>query len=275
MNNTFLKYIGIALLTSLLMLNACKKDDNTITNTASTTTNNGSLLLEFDHKVGTAALVFNQTYTLNNAQVSINKMQYYVSNVVLTKSDGSTYTVTKEQSYFFVKHLDGSKGTVTLTNLPIADYTSVSFVLGIDREKSLTLSGTTQSGVLDNASYPGSEMTWNWNSGYIFVKMEGNVATTTTAKAFQRHIGLYGGQSGTDINNIKIIKLDLKNSSNVVTPAKVSTTVTPKIHLFVDVTKMFTDNYYPDQILSIMSGANSKAVADAYVNMFVVDHVHN
>jgi len=271
MNNTFLKYIGIALLTSLLMLNACKKDNNTTTNS----TSNGSLAIEFEHNVGADALVFNKTYTLNNAQVSINKMQYYVSNVVLTKSDGSTYTVTKEQSYFFVKHIDGATGSITLNNVPVGDYTSVSFVLGIDREKSLSLSGTTQSGVLDNTNYPGSEMTWNWNSGYIFVKMEGNVATATTAKAFQRHIGLYGGQSGTDINNIKVIKIDLKNANNVTTPATVTNSITPMIHLSVNVSQMFTNGYYPDQILSIMSGASSKAVADAYVNMFSLEHVHN
>lgn len=269
MKNQILKFITIV--TFIIIAISCKKDDSS----SSSTSTEGSLSVEFDHRVGSSdLLVFNQSYTINGVETSFSKMQYYISNIVLTKTDGTTYTVPKEQSYYYVTHKDGSTGSLTINNVPTGDYTNIQFILGVDREKSLSLVGSTQTGVLDNVTYPGSDMSWSWNLGYIFLKMEGKVSDGST---FKRHIGLFGGTTGEDVNNIKTFSIDLKNSSGTSTPAKVSSNISPNIHLYVDITKVFTTGYYPTDILMIMSdGPKSQAVANAYANgLFWLGHVEN
>ena len=54
-----------------------------------------------------------------------------------------------------------------LDSVANGDYTSIKFILGVDSAHNHTLS---QEGVLD----PSKGMIWDWNTGYIFFKHEGN-----------------------------------------------------------------------------------------------------
>ncbi|RZL34203.1 MAG: hypothetical protein EOO96_10605, partial [Pedobacter sp.] len=87
----------LALLCPIILLSSCKKSDDDITaNTKS------SFTIEFEHQVNGAALALN-TNTYKNAKgedFKINVFKYYVSNIKLSKADGSTYLI--PESYFLI-----------------------------------------------------------------------------------------------------------------------------------------------------------------------------
>lgn len=65
--------------------------------------------------------------------VKINNAIYIISNIVLTKTDGSTYTVPKSQSYFFVNEADVASTILNLPNIPAGNYNKVTFGIGVDQ----------------------------------------------------------------------------------------------------------------------------------------------
>ena len=70
-----------------------------------------------------------------------------------------------------------------LKNIPNAKYTKLKFMLGVD---SLRNSTGVQDGYLD----PSHGMIWDWNTGYIFFKHEGNyINTANVVKPLRLHLG--------------------------------------------------------------------------------------
>ena len=71
-----------------------------------------------------------------------------------------------------------------------------------------TLSMDKGTGCLDPGA-EASDMYWTWNSGYIFLKMEGKyddrTDTISTASNYFYHIGGFGNLNSPAINNIKKI----------------------------------------------------------------------
>ena len=65
--------------------------------------------------------------------VKVTKAKYIVSNIVLTKEDGSIYVVPKSQSYFIVDELTSASLTLNIPNVPAANYTKVKFGIGVDK----------------------------------------------------------------------------------------------------------------------------------------------
>ncbi|WP_010603331.1 MbnP family protein, partial [Pedobacter agri] len=80
----------LALLCPLICLTSCKKDADEISSDTKS-----SFTLEFEHQVNGAALALNTT-TYKNAKgedFKINVFKYYVSNIKLSKADGTTYLI--------------------------------------------------------------------------------------------------------------------------------------------------------------------------------------
>lgn len=200
---------------------------------------------------------------------TVSLLQYFISNIVLTKKDGTTYIVPQDSSYFLVKEADAASKTIHL-NVPEGSYEKLSFILGIDSLRN-TQPLSKRTGVLDPASYVGAEnMYWSWNSGYIFFKMEGNKInlsdTSNTGKKFRYHIGLFGGMDKPTLNNIKFIELDLKGKGI----AKVKSGKTASIECSADVAKMFTGSstITIEKYGTVMAGPTSALIANNYQHMF-------
>jgi hypothetical protein len=82
-----LKNIAIAVVATLAFT-SCSNDDTIADNVSG----NGNLKLEFDNIYGDADFAFNTEYTNSNGEkIKVNNAIYIVSNIVLTKEDGSTY----------------------------------------------------------------------------------------------------------------------------------------------------------------------------------------
>lgn len=246
----------------------------------------GELSIEFDHLVAGYKLQLNNAsrpyVNASGESFTISRLQYFISNIKLTKADGSEYIVPAEptaNSYFLIQ-ADVPESKFAKLIVPEGDYTQVSFVLGVDSLRN-TMALESRTGVLDPTAgdHAGAGMYWGWNSGYIFFKMEGNSSALTSKEdptgkqQFKYHIGGFGGYNFKTINNIKTIVLDLKQAGK----AQVREGFRSNIHLFVDLMQVFN----ADPLISIKEHPNvmfadfSTTLANHYAKMFKHDHTEN
>lgn len=261
----------MAFLIVTFSFNACKDDNH------DDITGFGEVEIEFDHRAGDDALVLGSEYTnAAGEKLKFTTFDYYVSNLVLVKSDGTEYVVPKDDSYFLIKHDEPTSRAVKISNIPAGDYTGLKFVIGVDSAKSVSPISE-RTGVLDPAG-AASGMYWSWNAGYIFVKVEGTspaapVDPGSGENIFQYHTGLFGGYDSPTLNNLKTVSMTVPDEAAKVRQGEEA----PHFHLFVDVLEMFKS----PTVLSIAAnpyshaGPFSKTVADNYADMFLIDHVHN
>lgn len=235
----------------------------------------GSLDIEFDNVVGSTNLQLTTgSYTNANGDAfTVTLFKYYISNIVLKNQDGTTYTVPKDSSYFLIDEAASSQ-LITLNNIPAGNYTGVDFVIGVDSLK-CTAPLDQRTGALD-PSAAAADMYWSWNSGYIFVKMEGvSTVATSSDKKFRYHIGGFGGYSSTTINNIK--KASLTIPGNATAQVRKDKAENPHIHIMADASKVMngSTNVSIAANSTVMFSAFSVNIANNYASMFTIDHVHN
>ncbi len=121
----------------------------------------------------------------DGATVKFDLINYYVSNIRLVPITGT------EVSFDTVLLVRGDNvGPFTIGEVPVGTYNSIKFDIGVD---SITNHG-------DPSVYASSHplaytsMFWSWNSGYIFMKVEGELDTTVAQTAgptlpFEYHVG--------------------------------------------------------------------------------------
>lgn len=238
-----------------------------------------SIRIEFDNIVGDKNLVLNGTQYQNASgeDFVITKFNYFVSNFKLYKTDGTVYTVPQDSSYFLIREDVRASQFVTLNNVPVGDYDHIEFMVGVDSLRN-TMPESKRTGVLDAGGDMGGDgMYWAWNSGYIFMKLEGTSSFGNPANdKFYYHIGLYGGYETPTVNNTRTVKL--KFGTDV---ARVTLSQTPEVHLFADVMKVFDGpathlsiGEYNGIMGSPTHWTKTSQLADNYQQMFSYDHTH-
>jgi hypothetical protein len=265
MKNTINK--AIVAIAMVAVLTACSNnDDEAITGT-------GKLAVEFDNAFGSNDLILTtQANTTSQGEVlKIDKVKYIISNIVLTKEDGTTITYPKSQSYFLIDEATADSHEIELENIPAGDYTKIKFGIGVDKAQ-WELGATGQGDFLAVAQDAG--MMWSWSAGYKFVAFEGTFtsSTVTAETSFMVHTG----QTGTDYNYTEV-------TLNLPTKALVRTTITPEIHVIADVAKIIdgankiklSDNNMGGMGAMIMGGTQLPLITANLNGMFSVAHVHN
>ncbi|RYC71763.1 MULTISPECIES: MbnP family protein [Spirosoma] len=232
----------------------------------------GTFVIQLDNVAGNQNLQLN-TGTYRNAlgeSFTPTAFNYFVSNIRLIRTNGEDYVVPQDSSYFLVRETDPASQRITLKNVPYGDYKGVSFVLGVDSLRS-TMDISRRTGALD----PGSDHTgangmyWSWNSGYIFMKLEGTSPSApvdaTGSNTFRYHIGFFGGRDTRTINNLKTIPVLFGTDVAQVDAEKV-----PTVLLQADVLKIFDG----PTLLSIKTNPEvmispfSSSIANNYAQMF-------
>lgn len=204
MKNIFLIFTALSILA--FSFSACEK---------TTTPTYGELNVQFDFVFGAAELPFalNQQFVhpMTADTLTFTKMQFYVSNVRLKKSDGTWWE--EADSYHLVCHnCSGYDVDFHIHDVPTGTYTMMEYTLGVD---SLHNVSGAQSGALS----PTNDMFWDWNSGYIMMKAEGTSPQSNNG-GFEFH---FGGFSGA--NNIVTPKSTNFNGSTLT----IAETTTPKV----------------------------------------------
>jgi hypothetical protein len=113
-------------------------------------------------------------------------------------------------------------------------------------------------------------MFWDWNTGYIFFKIEGtSPAIPAAPQFFEYHIGGFSGVN----NNLREVTLEFDGD---VLPLAVNTN--PEVHIVVNVLEVFTNPNtidlatFPESV--VMPGPSATIIADNYSDMFTFDHLH-
>lgn len=230
----------------------------------------GSMKIELEHKLGTQDFQLLQKMNLNDSiTITAEEFKYYVSNISLNKSDGTSYIVPQDSSYFLIDQSKIASRSITLNSIPEGDFSSITFILGVDSARSVS-SVDKRTGVLDVANQAKS-MYWTWNSGYIFFMFEGSFTNKMSFNnAFTYHIGGFGGYNTTSLNNIKTITIPFGTSSIKIREGK-----NPHLHLIADIEKVFK-NESPISIITnptVMFSPYSVNVANNYATMFRFDKI--
>lgn len=254
-----IKNIAILWVATTILFSCSNNDDDTTNAT-------GTLKVEFDNIYGDANFAFNTPYTNSNGEiVKVTDVVYIVSNIVLTKENGSTYTVPKSDSYFFVNEADAASTLLSLPNIPAANYTKITFGIGVD-EAQFNVGGEGQGNLWERADAQG--MTWSWAAGYKFIKFEGTYTSPSfTDVSFMVHTGKTG-----EIYNYAEVSLNLPEN------ALVRSTITPQIHIMANLKDIIDGNTVVnfEEGGMIMGGAKVQNImANNVPNMFEVHHVHN
>lgn len=271
MRQSFSLRSGLAI-ASVATLMACSKDES-VTPTPQNET--GTVVLEFDNVFGEQDLALGTTYTTPLGEdFTPSTLAYYVSNVQLQRADGTWYTVPQDRSYFLVNEAEAETTEPTLTDVPAGTYTALRFVLGVDSLRSVSPLEQ-RTGALDPAGRA-SDMYWSWNSGYIFVKLEGHSSKAaggghgSDVGTLLYHIGGFGGLTSPTISNIRTVTVAIPEAVTVAAGR-------PKqIHLLADVARIF-DGTAPVRIAehsTVMFTDFSTTVSANMATMFSVDHAH-
>jgi hypothetical protein len=262
--NNMMKTPLILVLSLFITLVSCKKDSQTNEPAPTPTPETGNLKIELEHLVDTVALVFGTKYAnANNDTFTVSKFNYFISNIVITNNDNSTYA--EPNSYHMVRHSVPGSNLLSITGVPLGSYKSIRFMLGVDSARNV--SGA-QTGDLDPAKV--GDMFWGWNTGYIFLKLEGSSKNSGDAsKAITFHIGGHAGINKTQRN----FSFDFGTAM-----AEVKTNATPIVHLSVNVNELFKTPIklsFASTYNQTAAGAAAKLIADNYADMIGFRYVHN
>ncbi len=217
-----------------------------------------SLKISFSHVVNNADLVLDSSnYTNELGQdFTVSKFKYYVSNFRLIKTDG---TEVPFNYYFLIDEEEVNSKKIALPNIPYADYQAISFTLGVDSLHNC-------SGVQNDALDPVNAMFWAWNTGYIFLKMEGYAPTSTTPGHFyEYHIGGFRAPN----NCIRTITLPFEHG------LKINSEILPAINIEANLAEILKSPTVIDfsKHAAVTDFHNATTIADNYADMFRIKNI--
>lgn len=215
---------------------------------------NSILTLKFLHYADNKKLCLDSVYKNElNQKFTLENFKYYISNFYLENSKGKKISYSEA---FFINEDEETSKEIKLKNIPVDEYISIGFILGVD---SLHNCSGAQSGALD----PVNGMFWAWNTGYIFLKLEGRSAhSKSPGNVVEYHIGGYKQPS----NCIREIKLNLKNNltfrnnEQSIINIKVNALEILKTPIAIDFKKLS----------SVVDFRNATIIADNYQDMFTL-----
>lgn len=161
-----------------MILFSCSEEDNNTIMVDST--------VKINHVFNNQLMNFNDEKFTNEAgnEVSFVKVRYLLSNITLTKSNGTV--VTFDSLYAF---LDPARNlnSFELANLEEGTYSNISFDLGVDSTRNHS----------DPSKLPASHplslinhnLHWGWIDGYIFLSLEGYLHYMGQTQSFTYHMG--------------------------------------------------------------------------------------
>jgi hypothetical protein len=185
--------LGLFFLSSSVFVSSCKKDEPVkITDSLDLPQpGTGAIIMKFKNTCNGTNLVldFKKYLNANGDTFQVSAFNYYISNLVFAKSDGTKYI--EKESYHLIKANEETSLEFTMINVPSGEYTSVDFLIGVDSARNV--SGA-QTGALD----PAHGMFWTWSTGYIMAKMEGTSSSSPAGgNTIAYHIaGFEGKENG-------------------------------------------------------------------------------
>ncbi|TAE47613.1 MAG: hypothetical protein EAZ89_17390 [Bacteroidetes bacterium] len=250
----FSRILLIPALAATLFISACKED----------LPGTGTLSVELEHLFDTKALELNTAtpYVSGSAEeITFTTFKYYISNVRLQKADGTEWA--EPESYRLIDLANAASTLMTFDSVPEGEYTGITFTIGVDSLRNV-------SGAQTGALSPSNEMFWSWNSGYIFLKAEGNSPQASGGK-FEFHIG--GFRNANNTNALQEVEISFGGES-----LKTGSKEEPELHLSVNAKEFFDGHHTALKLAELsvvhMPGADAIEIAENYHAMFEFEHIH-
>lgn len=270
----FLSLFCIAII--VFTLTSCRSNDD---NDDSTNETPGNLQIKFENGFNNLGdIVLNQTTqtSLQGQKHQFSALKYVVSNISLFDESGNEFKYNEnnpDKGAFIVDQADAVAGIIylNLNGIPKNNYKKIKFGLGISQNAYL-LGQDGQAEFWNKAKQKG--MSWSWAAGYVFVKLEGKYGTSSPTTEFMNHTGNMGNTAANNTPNLyREVTLSLP------TTARVTTTITPSIHILADLNQ-YLSGETPLALTSnndMMMGSSQHLVnvTNNLTKMFKVDHVHN
>ena len=213
------------------------------------------LNLVLEHVIDGRALYLDTAVYFNALQqpFSVSKCKYYLGNPVLLAAAGPDF---HSNTYYLADVEEDPTLSFPLQKIPPGQYRALQFTLGVD---SLQNCSGVQSGVLD----PENAMFWAWNTGYIFLKLEGTApASKSPGHFFEFHIGGFRSPH----NCIRTITLPFEQVMDLQAGAR------NELRLRVNLGEILrTPNTIDFGVHSAITDFNyAELIADNYVDMFSI-----
>ena len=228
----FMKYLNVFSLTAIVLVfvffNSCGKKNenpNPVSNSVYSGPK-GTLRMHLHNYIGAVQIdEYNITYTTpENRKINVTKAQYYLSNFELVKSDGSIYTINDS---IVCKVLDFE--TYEIADVPVGNYESINFYIGLNDQMNKKLPGTGNSALLNKP-----EM-WFGSTpqpdGYIYFNFEGKIDITANGTGTTSEMQPFKYLLGT---SKAFKKITMKEGKFTVSPDQVQF-----VHLNVDLSQIF------------------------------------
>lgn len=240
--------VGVSLIL-MILLTGCSDNYHPIPYDSS-----GKMTLSFQHEVDGKPLVKNEMIYVNAAGnlYMITELKYFISDITLFNSNGTTYLVNRSKDIFYVDDDIPSTHYIELTdNIPSGSYDSIHFTFGINEEKNKT-----------NAfvNPPESNMFWPevLGGGYHYMMLNGRwTDTLEIIQPFNFHLGigqLYHGST----HNVDSIYAFVQNYFTVSLPnssftmnekGTVLLTLTMHIESWFDTPNVYNHNQWGGAIM--------------------------
>ncbi len=161
----------------LLLVTACRKEEKVRPQTPGS-----NLQIQFEYYVDTTPLQFDTMMYTNAAGnlYSVTRLQYYLSGIKFYLNNQVKYTIDT------VMYLDAARQeytTVTLNDIPVSEYDSISCNIGLDEKHNVSYS---LPGTLENTNMEWPDI---MGGGYHFLKLEGHWKNDTSISGYAMHIG--------------------------------------------------------------------------------------
>ena len=248
----------VLFLAAASLFTACNKDNPAEPGAPAADTTTGNINIVMTHLFdGNPLQLLTQNYiNAHGDTLNFEIFKYYLSNFKVKNTAGNW--VVLPETYFLIDESNSDTKEFALTGIPTGNYTEVSFIIGIDSMRNC--SGA-QTGVLD----PINGMFWDWNSGYLFVKLDGTSPQSPFGD-FVYHLGGY--KKPTNCIRWKSISFNGTNAS-------VSAISTPQLFLNVNVAEFFKNPVTIDvsQIHHVTGGNDLMTLTDNYTDMWYFDHI--
>jgi hypothetical protein len=167
---------ALLLTTTVLFFSSCDSEEGVT-----------SLDFHFHPKVGTEDFSFSKSFDINGVVTQFATAQFYVHGIEL-EYENETKSI---DDYLLVK---AGQVTYSLGDVEEGKVTGIQFNVGVDSTNNgQTEENFTNRSSDDALSIQSPKMHWNWNMGYIFVKLEGtfdNDGDGTPETAFEYHVGM-------------------------------------------------------------------------------------
>jgi len=240
----------------VLSIASCKKDeDNKPVDTPSTSSKVHVEMESVD--MDEVAIQLGKVYTTSKGDsVNFDFIRYWVSNIEFVREDGSSWK--EENSYRLIEKTSNKLREDFEITVPTGKYKSIRFSIGVAPNQNSSLDSII--GELDATL----GMSWNWNTGYIFMKNEGSYYNSDSMAyvPYMYHIGMDA--------NYKTLTLDLPVAMNFESGAEYET------HIAYRALNIFSDPHAMDlkanPILKVGPADQTAKAAGNYAGAFELHH---